>query len=190
MDINKSRNQLRIIAGDWRGRKLGFAPVPGVRPTPDRVRETLFNWLSPVVRGTRCLDLYAGSGALGLEAASRGAAEVVLVDNDPLVVSTLQNQLHRLKADRVRVLQVDIGAYLRGIAQPFDVVFLDPPFREQRLPDAIAQLEAGGWLADEAWVYLEAERDLELTLPSNWELYRSKTAGQVGYHLVRRHPPG
>jgi 16S rRNA (guanine966-N2)-methyltransferase len=190
MKTNQPRNQLRIIAGTWRGRKLGFAPVPGVRPTPDRVRETLFNWLAPVVRGARCLDLYAGSGALGLEAASRGASEVVLVDNDALVARTLQEQVRVLNADQVRVAAVDTGVYLRGPARPFDVVFLDPPFREQRLPDALQQLEAGGWLADVAWVYLEAERELKLPLPSNWELYRSKTAGQVGYHLVRRHPPG
>lgn len=189
MKINQPRNQLRIIAGTWRGRKLVFAPVSGVRPTPDRVRETLFNWLAPVVRGARCLDLYAGSGALGLESASRGAAEVVLVDSDPLVVRTLQEQVRLLNADQVRVVLADTGAYLRAPAQPFDVVFLDPPFREQRLPEAIRQLEAAGWLADEAWVYLEAERQLELSLPANWELYRSKTAGQVGYHLVRRHPP-
>jgi 16S rRNA (guanine966-N2)-methyltransferase len=189
MKANQHRNQLRIIAGTWRGRKLGFAPLAGVRPTPDRVRETLFNWLAPVVQGARCLDLYAGSGALGLEAASRGAAGVVLVDSDPLVARTLREQLRVLNAGQVRVVEADIGAFLRGPAAPYDVVFLDPPFREQRLPEAIRQLEAGGWLADPAWVYLEAERELEPPLPPNWELYRSKTAGQVGYHLVRRHPP-
>ncbi len=189
MKTNQPRYQLRIIAGTWRGRKLGFAPVSGVRPTPDRVRETLFNWLALVVRGARCLDLYAGSGALGLEAASRGAAEVVLVDSDPLVVRTLREQLRLLSADQVRVVEADTGVYLRGPAEPFDVVFLDPPFREQRLSGVIQQLEAGNWLADEAWIYLEAERELELPLPANWELYRSKTAGQVGYHLVRCHLP-
>lgn len=188
MNRTPSRNQLRIIAGTWRGRKLGFAPVPGLRPTPDRVRETLFNWLAPVIRAARCLDLYAGSGALGLEAASRGAAEVVLVDSDAQVVRTLQEQLRLLQADQVRVVEADAGVYLRSTARPFDVVFLDPPFREQRLPEAIHRLEAGGWLADEAWVYLEAERGLELSLPANWELYRSKTAGQVDYHLVHRLP--
>jgi 16S rRNA (guanine966-N2)-methyltransferase len=189
MKANQPRNQLRIIAGTWRGRKLGFAPLPGLRPTPDRVRETLFNWLAPVIRDARCLDLYAGSGALGMEAASRGAAEVVLVDSDPLVARTLREQLRVLDADQVRVVEADTGAYLRGPVTPFDVVFLDPPFREQRLSQAIHQLEAGGWLADPAWVYLEAEAELKLTLPPNWELYRSKKAGQVGYHLVRRRPP-
>lgn len=189
MKSNQPRNQLRIIAGTWRGRKLGFAPVPGVRPTPDRVRETLFNWLAGVVSGARCLDLYAGSGALGLEAASRGAAEVILVDSDPVVARTLREQLRRLNADQVRVVECEAGAYLRGPAEPFDVVFLDPPFREQRLQEAIHQLEAGDWLTAEAWVYLETERELALPLPPNWVLYRSKTAGQVAYHLVRRHPP-
>jgi 16S rRNA (guanine966-N2)-methyltransferase len=189
MKPNQPRNQLRIIAGTWRGRKLGFASLPGLRPTPDRVRETLFNWLAPVIRDARCLDLYAGSGALGLEAASRGAAEVVLVDSDPLVARTLREQLRVLDAGQVRVVEADTAAYLRGPAAPFDVVFLDPPFREQRLPQAIRQLESGGWLADPAWVYLEAERELELPLPPNWALYRSKKAGQVGYHLVQRHTP-
>ena len=104
MKQNQPSNQLRIIAGRWRGRKLSFASVPGLRPTPDRVRETLFSWLSRVIRDARCLDLYAGSGALGIEAASRGAAEVVLVDNDPIVVQTLREQLQLLEASQVRVV--------------------------------------------------------------------------------------
>jgi 16S rRNA (guanine966-N2)-methyltransferase len=183
---NKPPNQLRIIAGRWRGRKLAFAPVPGLRPTPDRVRETLFNWLSPVIAGTRCLDLYAGSGALGLEAASRGAAEVVLVDSSASVAGTLRQELQRLDAGQVRVLQAEASVYLRGSAQPYDIVFLDPPFREGQLDGIIRQLEDGGWLAADAWVYLETERLQTLDLPVNWTVHRSKTAGQVAYYLVRR----
>ena len=186
MRSNKPQNQLRIIAGRWRGRRLTFAPVPGLRPTPDRVRETLFNWLSPVIAGTRCLDLYAGSGALGLEAASRGAAEVVLVDRDTRISATLRQQLQRLDAGQVRVLQADAGDYLRGQAQPYDIVFLDPPFREGRLDGIMRQLEDGGWLSADAWVYLEAERQQVLELPPNWTVHRRKTAGQVAYYLVRR----
>jgi 16S rRNA (guanine966-N2)-methyltransferase len=108
MKPNQQGNQLRIIAGRWRGRKLTFAPVPGLRPTPDRVRETLFNWLGPLLPGARCLDLFAGSGALGIEAASRGAAEIVMVDNDPLVVRTLREQLQLLDFSAAQVVQQDV----------------------------------------------------------------------------------
>jgi len=190
MRADQQHNQSRIIAGSWRGRKLCFAPVPGVRPTPNRVRETLFNWLQPVIRGARCLDLYAGSGALGIEAASRGAASVVLVDRDPQVVRTLREQLRVLAADQVQVQLADVGTWLSGTPQMFDIVFLDPPFRAGLLPAAVRQLEAGGWLAPEAWIYMEAEPGLVPELPGNWELYRSKRAGQVGYHLARRRAAG
>jgi 16S rRNA (guanine966-N2)-methyltransferase len=186
MKQNQTSNQLRIIAGRWRGRKLSFAPVPGLRPTPDRVRETVFNWLSPVIRDARCLDLYAGSGALGIEAASRGAAEVVLVDNDPAIVQTLREQLQLLEASQVRVIQADVGNWLSVNPAPFDIVFLDPPFRENLLAGSIRQLEDGGWLYADALVYIEAEKDLVPDLPAGWEIYRSKSAGQVGYHLARR----
>jgi len=189
MKADQPQNQLRIIAVSWRGRKLRFAPVPGLRPTPNRVRETLFNWLQPVIHGARCLDLYAGSGALGIEAASRGASAVVLVDRDPQVVRVLREQLQLLDAGQVQVLQADVGSWLSGTPEPFDIVFLDPPFRAGLLSAAIGQLEAGGWLAPEAWIYLEAEQGLVPDLPDNWELYRSKRAGQVGYHLARRRPP-
>ena len=186
MKQNQYSNQLRIIAGRWRGRKLSFAPVPGLRPTPDRVRETLFNWLSPVIRDARCLDLYAGSGALGIEAASRGAAEVVLVDKDPAVVQTLREQLQLFDASQVRVVQADVSHWLSVNPAPFDIVFLDPPFREDLLAGSIRQLEDGGWLSADALVYVEAEKGLAPDLPAGWEIYRSKSAGQVGYHLARR----
>jgi 16S rRNA (guanine966-N2)-methyltransferase len=186
MKANRHSNRLRIIGGAWRGRKLVFAPVPGLRPTPDRVRETLFNWLEPVIRGARCLDLFAGSGALGLEAASRGAGEVVLVDSHAGVVHCLQDQVHLLRASRVSVVCADGTAYLRRAGPAFDVVFLDPPFHEDRLPGCIGQLEAGGWLAGEAWVYLEAPRRRQPAVPANWAYHRSQCAGQVGFHLYRR----
>ena len=107
MVAHGSRNQLRIIAGDWRGRKLSFADVEGLRPTPDRVRETLFNWLAPMIRGARCLDLFAGSGALGLEALSRGAAQVVMLDQHPKVIKQLQSNLQALACDRAELKQAD-----------------------------------------------------------------------------------
>jgi 16S rRNA (guanine966-N2)-methyltransferase len=188
MKPRQQGNQLRIIGGRWRGRKLAFAAVPGLRPTPDRVRETLFNWLGPLLQDARCLDLFAGSGALGIEAASRGAAEVVMVDNHPLVVRTLCEQLQLLGFSAAQVVQQDVNQWLAttATATPFDVVFLDPPFREERLPDCIALLEAGGWLAAAARIYMEAEKSWTPVLPDSWELYRSKQAGQVGYHLAVR----
>lgn len=185
MKANQAVNQLRIIGGSWRGRKLSFAPVAGLRPTPDRVRETLFNWLDPVITGARCLDLYAGSGALGIEAASRGASSVVLVDSDPRVVATLREQLQRLGATRVEVVQSSVEGWLAASATPFDIVFLDPPFRRNLLPACIHALQCGGWLAADARVYIEAESNLQPELPEGWELTRSKRAGQVGYHLAR-----
>ena len=186
MRANQPLNQLRIIAGTWRGRKLGFPPVAGLRPTPDRVRETLFNWLGSSVRGARCLDLFAGSGALGLEAASRGAAEVVLVDADPLVARTLREQLRVLDARQVHMVQSNCERYLRGAPEVFDLVFLDPPFHRGMLPACVQLLEQGGWLAPAAWIYIEAERALEPPLPPNWAPYRSKATQQVGYRLVHR----
>jgi 16S rRNA (guanine966-N2)-methyltransferase len=187
MKPDQAANRLRIIAGVWRGRKLSFAPVPGLRPTPDRVRETLFNWLAPVLCGARCLDLYAGSGALGLEAASRGAERVLLVEQDVQVVSKLREQLQLLDAGQVQLIEADVVSFLHGEPQLFDIVFLDPPYRSNCLEACANTLETGGWLAEEAWIYMEAERELrELPLPDNWSVYRSKTAGQVGYHLARR----
>lgn len=186
MKANQAANQVRIIAGCWRGRKLSFAPVAGVRPTPDRVRETLFNWLGPVIRDARCLDLYAGSGALGIEAASRGAASVVLVDSDPQVVARLREQLQLLDASQIEVVQSTVEGWLSAPAEPFDIVFLDPPFRRDLLPACMQALENGGHLAVDARVYIEAESNLHPVLPANWELTRSKRAGQVGYHLARR----
>jgi len=189
MKANRAANQLRIIAGRWRGRRLSFAPVAGLRPTPDRVRETLFNWLDPCIRGAHCLDLFAGSGALGIEAASRGADRVVLVDDNPAVIATLRQQLQLLQATRIELLQSRVQPWLATAGEPFDIVFLDPPFRQGLLPACLHALQHGGWLADEAWIYIEAERHLELALPEGWQLLRSKHAGQLDYHLVRRQHP-
>ena len=186
MKANQRQNQLRIIGGSWRGRKLPFAALPGLRPTPDRVRETLFNWLAPVIGGARCLDLYAGSGALGLEAASRGAAEVVLVDQAEQVIAVLREQVNILEATQVQLVQGNVLRWLCGTAEPFDIVFLDPPFGQQLLPESMRLLEENGWLAPDAFIYIEMEKGLQPELPQHWEVYRSKQAGQVGYSLIRR----
>ena len=185
------RGELRIVGGDWRGRKIRFPPVAAIRPTPDRVRETLFNWLQAAVPGSRCLDLYAGSGALGLEALSRGAREVVFVDAEPRVTAHLAEQLRHLDCDRGTVIRSDAARYLGGPATPFDIVFLDPPFAGNLLGEACGRLEAGGWLAPGAWVYLEGPASAGLPgLPSGWTVLRSKRAGEVGYHLALRDHSG
>jgi len=186
MKTKPTHGQLRIIGGSWRGRKLAFASIPGLRPTPDRVRETLFNWLADVIRGARCLDLFAGSGALGIEAASRGAALCVLVEQDRQAVRVLREQVSRIGAQQVQVVEADAQNWLSTASQTFDIVFLDPPFHAGLLQGCMRLLESGGWLAPEAWIYLEAEHAAQLELPDNWELYRVKRAGQVSYRLVRR----
>ncbi len=181
------RHQVRIIGGEWRGRKLHFPQSPAIRPTPDRVRETVFNWLQSHVAGLRCLDLFAGSGALGFEALSRGAREVVFVDTDPAAVEHVVQMLHMLKCDRGRVLQMDAAAFLAQPPDPFDLVFLDPPFADRALEGLCAQLESRGWLRPGARVYLEDTATAgEPALPQGWTLLRSKRAGEVGYHLARR----
>jgi 16S rRNA (guanine966-N2)-methyltransferase len=185
------RNAVRIVGGEWRGRLLRFPAVPGIRPTPDRVRETLFNWLQQRVAGSRCLDLFAGSGALGLEALSRGAAEVVFVDLEPAVTHYLVGQLKDFRCERGQVVRSDAARYLDGPVQAFDLVFLDPPFDAKVLPDICARLERGGWLAPGGYAYLEAPAGAgPPELPPGWTLLRSKRAGEVGYHLARRDVAG
>jgi 16S rRNA (guanine966-N2)-methyltransferase len=181
------RNSLRIIGGGWRGRRVHFPDSPGLRPTPDRVRETLFNWLQFSVAGTRCLDLFAGSGALGFEALSRGAREVVFVDEATPVVESLREELERLDgAARARVLQTTAACYLGQPGEPFDVIFLDPPFAQNALAEPIALIEAGGLIKPGGWVYLESECQAGTPiLPAGWDLVKSKSAGEVGYHLAR-----
>ncbi len=180
--------RLRIIGGQWRSRQLPILDQPGLRPTPDRVRETLFNWLQHEIAGARCLDLFAGSGALGLEAASRGALEVVLVEQSPAACHQLQQNIVTLGGEStLRLVQADALDWLTGCAQSFDVVFLDPPYAADLLPEVCTRLEGSACLADEAWIYLEQPADQPLPeLPVHWSLQRSKKAGQVGYHLLRR----
>jgi 16S rRNA (guanine966-N2)-methyltransferase len=181
------RNSVRIIAGTWRGRRIHFPDMPALRPTPDRVRETLFNWLQHSIAGTRCLDLFAGSGALGLEALSRGAREVVFVEQFQAAARALQEQLGRFGgAAKGRILEMGAARFLRTPGAPFDVAFLDPPFGTNALAEYIPLLDAGNWLNVGGLIYLENERAAGApVLPSHWELLKSKSAGEVGYHLVR-----
>ena len=183
-----NRNFVRIIGGGWRGRRVSFPDAPGLRPTPDRVRETLFNWLQHSIVDTRCLDLFAGSGALGLEALSRGAREVVFVEQAEVAARALQAELKRLGGTRKGAGHgAGSGAlFAQRRGEPFDVVFLDPPFGRGALEEYVPLVEAGGWVKIGGLVYLENERAAGVpALPPFWELLKSKSAGEVGYHLAR-----
>ncbi len=165
--------------------------LPDLRPTPDRVRETLFNWLSGPVRGARCLDLFAGSGALGLEALSRQAAHVTFVERDRRAVGDLLARLTEWGASGARVEQADALSFLDGSATPCDIVFLDPPFASDLLAQAAGKLEQHGWLAPGALIYVEAPARTALPpLPQHWQLTKTGQAGAVGYHLFARAPKG
>lgn len=178
---------IRLISGQWKGRKLPVRDVEGLRPTTDRVKETVFNWLAGDVRGSRCLDLFAGSGSLGFEALSRYADCVIMIERDPGAARQLQQNLQQLGSNQAQVIQADARQWLSGPAQPFDLVFLDPPFRQDLLPQVCQQLEQGGWLADQALIYLEREREgAAPELPANWQLIKDKQAGQVCYQLYLR----
>lgn len=181
--------RVRIIGGSLRNSRLDVPDLPGLRPTPERVRETLFNWLAPVIDGARCLDLCAGTGALGIEALSRGAAGVQFVERDARAAQALRANLARLKADAGQVVVLDAGLFLRGMAQPYDLVFLDPPFVLELWPALARQLEQGGWLAAQGWVYVESPRGLVPALPPNWQLHREGQAGEVRFALYRRALP-
>jgi len=188
----KSR-ELRIIAGVWRGRRLRFPEGPDIRPTPDRVRENLFNWLAPVIRGARVLDLFAGSGALGLEALSRGAAFAEFIDSDARAIDAFRERLVEWRADPGsfalrRADAVQALAAAKPASQPaFDIVFIDPPFAAGLWQTVADRLESGAWLAPTAYLYLETPvRDPLDGLPDYWGTWRNGTAGEVGYHLLRR----
>lgn len=180
-------NKLRIIGGDWRSRCITFADVPGLRPTPARVRETLFNWLRNDITGSRCLDLYAGSGALGFEAASRGAKSVIQVENNALACRALKENAIKLAACQIMIVHMDAFRYLASDAEPFEVVFIDPPFAKALAVQTCQWLEDKCWLSKHAKMYVEAESTLKLeSMPPNWRQLKSKTAGEVGYHLFER----
>ena len=182
------QGSLRIIGGQWRSRRFAFPDGPGLRPTPDRVRETLFNWLAPYVETARVLDPFAGSGALFLEALSRGAGHSLALDLNDAALNSLRGHLATLRCDHAQTVHDDALRYLaEQPAQPYDLVFLDPPFHLNLLQPACERLENRGWLAAQAWIYCESERPPSaLGLPANWRLHREKQAGQVYYSLWER----
>jgi 16S rRNA (guanine966-N2)-methyltransferase len=173
--------RVRIVGGAWRGRRIAVPARAGVRPTPERVRETLFNWLGQRLDGAACLDLFAGSGALGFEAASRGAARVVMVEADRGAVAALRRSRELLAAPAVEIVAGDAPAYLARGGERFDVVFLDPPFRQNALPALLAALPPR--LRPGARVYVESEQAADTAVP--WRELKRARAGQVSYQLLQ-----
>jgi len=185
----KQLGSIRIIAGNWRGRKLPVHDLQGLRPTTDRVKETLFNWLSPYIVNSRCLDLFTGSGSLSFEALSRGAAEVAMVELDKQAAQQLKHNLNLLKSGNAQVHNQSALDYLSKEASGFDLVFIDPPFRQNLLQPSCQLLSQSTWLNANALIYIEREKELQLDeLPQSWQLLKSKTAGQVIFELYQYIP--
>lgn len=178
--------RIRVIGGSLRNSRLQVPDLPGLRPTPERVRETLFNWLAPYVVGARCLDLCAGTGALGVEALSRGAARVQFVESDAHAAQVLRDNLARLKVSTGQVAVMDARLFLQGASQACDLVLLDPPFALNLWAALALQLENRGWLAAGAWIYVESPRNTVPSLPLSWQLHREGHAGEVRFALYRR----
>lgn len=186
--LNKQQHtgQLRIIGGKWRGRKLAFPDVDGLRPTPDRVRETIFNWLQGLIGDARCLDLFAGSGALALEAASRGANIVTMVENNPQASKQLQCHCQLLTATNCHVEPKTAQQFLNSSSQQFDIVFIDPPYKLNLWSEIAELLMTHSILADNAYIYIECPSRGELPLfPPQWKLIKDKRAGSVRYCLFK-----
>ncbi len=180
-------HSVRIIGGQWRGRRVHFPSVTDLRPTPDRVRETLFNWLQGEVAHIRALDLFAGSGALGLEALSRGASEVVFLECDRAAANALKDTLRTFQSQQGQVIIGDAYHYLKQSPKPFGLVFLDPPFGMGRVSELCTLLEQSGWLTSNALIYLERAADSDqVELPVAWEVLRDTRAGAVRATLLRR----
>ncbi|MDV7106051.1 16S rRNA (guanine(966)-N(2))-methyltransferase RsmD [Vibrio sp. TH_r3] len=181
------QGSIRIIAGIWRGRKLPVGQAEGLRPTTDRVKETLFNWLAQDVPQANCLDLFAGSGSLGFEAASRQAKNVVMLELNKQTHLQLTKNIATINTSNIKAINTDTLSFLSEPGTPFDIVFIDPPFRQGLLEECLQRLEKNNWLAKNAMIYIETEKELVLPdIPNNWSLYREKNAGQVSYRLFER----
>ena len=193
-DMNQGKKQhnkkaatgnIRIIAGKHRGRKLPVLMAEGLRPTTDRVKETVFNWLMPYIHDANCLDCFAGAGSLGFEALSRGAAQVSLIELNNAAAKQLQANKQLLNADNITVINTNSLTFLKSSTkQHYDIVFIDPPFR-QGLVTQTAELLNNGWLTSQALIYVEMEIQSEQQLPNNWQLLKEKVAGQVAYRLYQ-----
>ncbi|OCG19275.1 16S rRNA (guanine(966)-N(2))-methyltransferase RsmD [Gilliamella sp. WF3-4] len=177
---------IRIIGGKWRGRKLPVLDKQGLRPTTDRIKETLYNWLMPVIHDSDCLDCFSGSGSLGFEAASRGAKSVTLLEKDKQVAQLLNKNKQLIDKDTINVYHTDTLQWLNKPAEKqFDIVFIDPPFHQALVAKTVSALGNNNWLKPSAYIYIETEigHDLTAYIPTNWHLHREKTAGQVHSYL-------
>lgn len=182
----KNKGQCRIIAGKWRGRKISFDDAEGLRPTTDRIRETVFNWLQPFLVKSRCLDCFAGSGVLGFEALSRGAEKVIFLDQNEKTISNLKKNISALDAEAAELHCVDALQWLKlQNKETFDLIFLDPPFATDLLVETCALLNQSSCLVDGAIIYLEHNINSKIDLPENWCSLKKKKAGQVAYQLLQ-----
>lgn len=185
--IHSGSGSVRIIGGMWRGRKITVPSLAGLRPTPDRVRETLFNWLAPFISGAACLDLFGGSGALSIEALSRGAAHATLLENSLDAITSIKTVSAVLDIKNLAVIRTDSLAWLNNTPPSvFDIVFIDPPFHQQLVTPCCRLLEERGWLTQDALIYVEYERGGSIEIPNNWYCHRIQQAGDVAYALYKR----
>lgn len=190
MAAHTKRGSCRIIGGKWRGRSITFDDAEGLRPTTDRIRETVFNWLQPYIYQSYCLDAFAGSGVLGFEALSRGARELVFIENNIKTVHGLRENIDKLDAQNASVFHQDALSWLQSAARKhienkFDLVFLDPPFHSELLARSCTLLDSSGCLAEDAIIYVEHNIDTDIDIPGNWTALKEKKAGQVAYKLFQ-----
>lgn len=185
---SKKINTVRIIGGQWRGRKITFPDLPGLRPTPDRVRETVFNWLAPHLLGAHCLDMFAGSGVLGFEALSRGARQVVMIDHASIIIQQLRSHAQQLQIDPATLILIPAvfpDPELLSHREPFDIIFMDPPYHQNFIQPCCDFLIKQKLIKPNTLIFIETERDLDpLPIPAEWRIKRSKMAGQVRYYFV------
>ena len=186
-NLSKAPQKVRVIGGQWRGRLLPVAEADGLRPTANRVREKLFNWLQFDIHGRSCLDLFSGSGALGIEAASRGASKVTLVEKEAMIANSLRQQVSTLAATQTEVIQADALSFIKTCEQQYDLIFLDPPFQHFALNEVLDAVLAAGIINSDGMIYLEAERNgLPESLAQPWQWWRQAKAGQVEYGLIQQ----
>jgi 16S rRNA (guanine966-N2)-methyltransferase len=187
MSKSAKNNRVRIIGGDWRGRRLEVADVPGLRPSGDRCRETLFNWLQPWVAAADCTDLFAGTGALGFEAASRGAATVLIVEKHPRALEVLRQSIEQLQAEQVKLHVGGAMSFIEGLAEDsLDLVFVDPPFDSNLGAAVLAKLDEQGCVRRGGFIYVESPASVQLSPPDGWGTWRDQQMGEVRMQLFRR----
>ncbi|OGT22726.1 MAG: 16S rRNA (guanine(966)-N(2))-methyltransferase RsmD [Gammaproteobacteria bacterium RIFCSPHIGHO2_02_FULL_42_13] len=181
------KNQVKIMAGKWRGRNIKFPTSDGLRPTANRTRETLFNWLAPVINHINCLELFAGSGSLGFESLSRGAGHVVMIDTSTEAVQQLKETAKTLNAENLTIHQMTAEQYIQTSKEKFDLVFIDPPFSSNLVEPICHLLDKQDLLNPNAYIYIETQKKLSPpTVPASWQILKAKIAGQVAYYLIKK----